>query len=155
MLVRKAIIQDIKAVHHLLGIYARQNLLLPRSLSEIYEHMRDYFVLVRNGEADGDSIDGVCALGICWEDLGEIRSLAVAPDLQGEGHGSLLVEACLDEARSLGLKTCFALTYVPEFFLKLGFSEVEKSILPHKIWSDCLKCPNFPDCDETAMMVTL
>jgi amino-acid N-acetyltransferase len=155
MLVRKAVIQDIKAVHHLLGIYARQNLLLPRSLSEIYEHMRDYFVLVRNGEADADSIDGVCALGICWEDLGEIRSLAVAPDLHGEGHGSLLVEACLDEARSLGLKTCFALTYVPEFFLKLGFSEVEKSILPHKIWSDCLKCPNFPDCDETAMMVTL
>lgn len=155
MLVRKAIILDIKAIHQLLGIYAKQNLLLPRSLSEIYEHMRDYFVLVKNDKAGADPIDGVCALGICWEDLGEIRSLAVAPDLQGRGHGSLLVEACLEEARSLGLKTCFALTYVPGFFLKLGFSEVKKSILPHKIWSDCLKCPNFPDCDETAMMVTL
>jgi len=155
MLVRKAVIQDIKAIHHLLGIYAGQNLLLPRSLSEIYEHMRDFFVLIREDDSGADSLYGVCALGICWEDLAEIRSLAVAPDLKGEGYGSLLVEACLEEARSLGLKTCFALTYVPDFFLKLGFSEVEKSVLPHKIWSDCLKCPNFPDCDETAMTVTL
>jgi amino-acid N-acetyltransferase len=155
MLVRKAVIQDIKAIHHLLGIYAGQNLLLPRSLSEIYERMRDYFVFVREDDSSADSLCGVCALGICWEDLAEIRSLAVAPELKGEGYGSLLVEACLEEARSLGLKNCFALTYVPDFFSKLGFREVEKSVLPHKIWSDCLKCPNFPDCDETAMMVTL
>ena len=153
-MVRKAVIQDIKAIHHLLGIYAGQNLLLPRSLSELYEHMRDLFVLVREDGTGPSSVVGVCALGICWEELAEIRSLAVAPDHKGQGYGSLLVRACLDEARSLGLKTCFALTYVPDFFLKLGFHEVEKSVLPHKVWSDCLKCPNFPDCDETAMIVT-
>jgi amino-acid N-acetyltransferase len=155
ILIRKAVIQDIKAIHRLLGIYAGQNLLLPRSLSELYEHMRDLVVLVREDGAGPSPLIGVCALGICWEDLAEIRSLAVAPDQKGQGYGTLLVEACLEDARSLGVKTCFALTYVPEFFLRLGFHEVEKSVLPHKVWSDCLKCPNFPDCDEKAMMVAL
>jgi amino-acid N-acetyltransferase len=94
-------------------------------------------------------------LGICWKDLAEIESLAVSEALQGKGLGRKLVEACLHEARGLGLDKVFTLTYVPEFFVKLGFYEVDKSCLPHKIWADCLKCPKFPDCDETALMLQL
>jgi amino-acid N-acetyltransferase len=121
---------------------------LPRSLSEIYDHLRDFSVI----EDVNGSIMAVCSLGICWEDLGEIRSLAVIERHQGKKFGTLLVENCLEEAVSLGLKKVFALTYVPVFFTKLGFRVIEKSTLPHKIWADCLKCPKFPDCDEIAML---
>lgn len=152
-MIRKALIQDVKPIHKLLGYYADQGLLLPRSLSELYDHLRDHFVV--EDRSSQNSIIGVSALGICWEDLAEIRSLAIAKDEQGKGLGSQLVETCLEEARSLGLQRVFTLSYVPEFFSKLGFREVEKSVLPQKIWGDCLKCPKFPDCDETAMLVDL
>ncbi|MBW1802178.1 MAG: N-acetyltransferase, partial [Deltaproteobacteria bacterium] len=133
--------------------YAERDLLLPRSLSELYGHVRDFFVVV---EAPRDNVViGVGALGVCWEDLAEIKSLAVVEDHQGKGYGARLVDACLKDAHSLGLKNVFALTYVPEFFKKLGFREIEKSILPHKVWADCLKCPKFPDCDEIALIVEL
>lgn len=151
--IRKAVIRDVPSIHKVLNHFANKDFLLPRSLSELYGHLRDYFVLeVRN---DCRKIKGVCGLGICWEDLAEIRSLAVTEDQQGKGSGSRLVEMCLEEARSLGLKRVFVLTYVPAFFKMLGFKEVDKSILPHKIWSDCLKCPKFPNCDETALMIDL
>ncbi|MEJ2588785.1 MAG: N-acetyltransferase [Deltaproteobacteria bacterium] len=144
--------EDIETVHRILNRYADQGLLLPRSLSELYDHLRDYFVL----EAlDSGDIQGVCGLGICWKDLAEIESLAVHETVKGLGFGRKLVETCLDEARSLGLNKVFTLTYVPQFFSNIGFEEIDKSILPHKIWADCLKCPKFPDCDETAMMFTL
>ncbi len=152
-MIRKALIQDVKSIHGLLSYYADQGLLLPRSLSELYDHLRAHFVVEEKGTQK--SIIGVSAVGICWEDLAEIRSLAIAKDEQGKGLGSQLVETCLEEARSLGLKKVFTLSYVPGFFSKLGFKEVEKSVLPHKIWADCLKCPKFPDCDETAMMIDL
>ncbi|UCB51367.1 MAG: N-acetyltransferase [Deltaproteobacteria bacterium] len=152
-MIRKALIQDVKPIHRLLSYYADQGLLLPRSLSELYDHLRDHFVV--EDKRSQNSIIGVSALGICWEDLAEIRSLAIAKDEQGKGLGSQLVETCLEEARSLGLQRVFTLSYVPEFFSKLGFREVEKSVLPQKIWGDCLKCPKFPDCDETAMLVDL
>ena len=153
VMIRKALIRDVKPIHRLLSYYADQGLLLPRSLSELYDHLRDHFVA--EDSRSQNSIIGVSALGICWEDLAEIRSLAIAEDEQGKGLGSQLVEACLEEARSLGLKKVFTLSYVPDFFSKLGFEEVEKAVLPHKIWGDCLKCPKFPDCDETAMMIDL
>lgn len=153
IMIRKAVIQDIRPIHKLLGYYAGKGLLLPRSQSELYNHLRDFFVIEDHPQED--SIIGVCALGICWEDLAEIRSLAVAEDHQGKGLGSQLVETCLKEAGSLGLMKVFTLSYVPGFFSRLGFREVEKSVLPHKIWADCLKCPKFPDCDETAMIIEL
>ena len=152
-MIRKAVIQDIIPIHRLLGYYADQGLLLPRALSELYDHLRDFFVI--EDKSQGDSIVAVCALGICWEDLAEIRSLAVAEDQQGKSFGSQLVEAGLKEANSLGLKKIFALTYIPGFFSRFGFKEVEKSVLPHKIWADCLKCPKFPDCDEKAVLIEL
>ena len=153
MHIRKAIISDVHSIHSILNFNADKDLLLPRSLSSLYDHLRDYFVLVNKKQ--GLEIKGVCGLGICWEELAEIRSLAVAEDQQGKGSGSRLVEACLDEAKSIGLKKVFVLTYVPEFFKKLGFKEVEKSVLPHKIWADCLNCPKFPDCDEIALMIEI
>ncbi|MBN2034396.1 MAG: N-acetyltransferase [Deltaproteobacteria bacterium] len=151
--IRKAIIGDVKHIHKLLNHYAALGLLLPRPLSELYDHLRDFNVLVEDGGTE--KILGACALGICWEDLAEIRSLAVSEDLRGNKYGRLLVEACLKEARSLGLRKVFALTYAEAFFLRMGFRVVEKSTLPHKVWGDCLKCPKFPECDETAMVLDI
>ncbi len=151
--IRKAVASDVNSIHKILNHYADQNLLLPRSLSELYDHLRDYFVLADNEQ--NHLVQGVCGLSICWEDLAEIKALAISEDQQGKGSGTRLVEMCIEEARLLGLKRLFVLTYVPGFFRKMGFKEVEKSVLPHKIWADCLKCPKFPDCDETALMIDL
>jgi len=148
MATRKADVKEVGDIHKLLSRYADQSLLLPRSLSEIYNHLRDYSVI---DDINGNII-AVCALGVCWEDLGEIRSLAVVEGHQGKGLGTALVDNCMKEAASLGLKQIFVLTYVPDFFTKAGFRVIEKSTLPHKVWADCLKCPKFPDCDEIAMI---
>ena len=152
-MIRKAVIQDVRNIHQLLAFYAEQGLLLSRPLSEIYDHLRDF--VVAEDEGSGKNLLGVCALGICWERLAEIRSLAVAEDQKGKGLGVRLVKICLKEAESLGVKEAFVLTYVPGFFSKLGFEEVKKSTLPHKVWADCLKCAKFPDCDEIAMTIKL
>lgn len=152
-MIRKAKIADIKTIHKILNQYADKGVLLPRPLSELYDHLRDFVVLSEDGE--GEKVLGICALGICWDDLAEIRSLAVIEEGRGKDYGRRLVEACLQEARSLGLQRVFALTYAVHFFAKMGFRVVEKSTLPHKVWGDCLKCPKFPECDETAMLLEL
>lgn len=149
-MIRKARIVDAKQIHKLLMIYAKDGLMLSRSLSDIYEGIRDFYVF----ESDGVVAGTVC-LHICWDDLAEVRSLAVAAEYEGRGIGRHLVQACLDEARQLGLPRIFALTYKQAFFEKFSFRVVEKSELPHKVWGDCLKCPKFPDCDEIAMVVDL
>jgi amino-acid N-acetyltransferase len=151
-IIRKAKIQDVKAIHRIISRYANQALMLPRSLSELYDHLRDFYV-VENSK--GGALLGACTFNISWEDLGEIRSLAVVEEGQHRGLGSKLVEACLSEAVELGLLRVFVLTMNKEFFSRFGFKEVEKSLLPHKIWADCIKCPKFPDCDEVAMILEL
>jgi amino-acid N-acetyltransferase len=153
MIIRKAVIEDIKHVHKILAYFGEKNLLLPRSLNELYTHLRDYFV-AEDKEPEGE-VHGVCGLRICWENLAEIKSLAVEESRQKRSAGRRLVEACLHEAEHLGIGRVFALTYVPEFFHKMGFDDVEKSSLPHKVWADCLNCPKFPDCDEHAVAITL
>ena len=152
-MIRKAKIQDVKAIHAILNQYADRALLLPRSLSELYDHLRDFYV-IENREVKGNLL-GVCTLSISWEDLGEIRSLAVTKESQKRGYGSQLIEACLSEAAELGLEKVFVLTLIKDFFSRFGFKEVEKSSLPQKIWVDCIKCPRFPDCDEIAMILEL
>jgi amino-acid N-acetyltransferase len=152
-MIRKAVIEDIRIIHKLLSHYGDQGLLLARPLSELYDHLRDFFVLV--SEEHEQKIVGTCALGICWEDLAEIRSLAVVEEQQKNKHATRLVEACLGEARTLGIRRVFVLTYVERLFAKMGFRTVEKSQLPHKVWSDCLKCSKFPECDEIAMVLDL
>jgi len=146
-MLRKARITDARAIHQLLIGYAREGLMLSRPLSEIYESIRDFYVV-----EDGERVIGTVSLHICWDDLAEVRSLAVATDEEGRGIGRCLVEACLEEACQLGLKRVFALTYKPGFFTKLGFHEIEKSELPQKIWGDCMKCAKFPECDEIALI---
>jgi len=150
-MIRKARIADVKAIQKLIAEYARKGDMLPRSLSEIYENLRDYFVAV---EGDGEIV-GSAAIHIVWEDLAEVRSVAVRADRAGRGIGTRLVEACVSEAIVLGITRVFALTYKPAFFEKLGFVPVDKAQLPHKIWSDCLKCSKFPDCDEVALVADL
>ncbi len=147
-MIRKARIPDAKVIHRLLLAYAKEGLMLSRSLSEIYEEIRDFYVF----EVDGAVVGTVC-LHICWEDLAEVRSLAVDEGQGGRGIGRDLVISCLEEAKELGLKKVFALTYKPGFFSKVGFHEIEKSELPHKIWRDCMRCPKFPECDEIAMSI--
>jgi amino-acid N-acetyltransferase len=144
-------ISDVRSIHALLAHFAAKGLLLPRSLSEIYDHLRDYTVI----EASDNNVVGVVALNICWEDLAEVKSLAISEEYQDHGLGSQIVKECLIEASTLGISRVFTLTYQVNFFKKLGFVVVDKSSLPHKIWADCIKCPKFPDCDETALIIEI
>lgn len=147
-MIRKARMADVRQIHRILQGYADQKLLLGRSISSLYDHLRDFVVY----DGDNGAIAGVCSLHICWEDLAEIRSLAVIDQDRGRGIGSQLVETCLVEAVDYGITRIFTLTYQPGFFRKLGFADIDKRDLPHKIWSDCINCSMFPDCDEEALM---
>jgi amino-acid N-acetyltransferase len=149
-MIRKALLKDVKEIQRLTKAYSSRAGILPRSLSELYDHLRDFYVYVRNGK-----VIGICSLHICWEDLAEIRSLVVQEKDRHKGIGRKLVKVCLDEAKALGVKRVFALTYETGFFGKQGFKEVDKAILPHKIWTDCLNCVKFPDCDEVAVVKEL
>lgn len=149
-MLRRAEIKDVKDIQKLLTTYASRGDMLSRSLSELYECLRDFYVVM-----DGDRLLGTAALHLVWEDLAEVRSVAVAEEAGRKGVGSQVVQACLDEARELGLKRVFCLTYKPDFFGRFGFKVVDKSQLPHKVWGDCMKCVKFPDCDEIAMILDL
>ena len=151
-MIRKAGIHDVRSMHAILTHYAAKGLLLGRSLSDLYAQLRD-FIIVEDDTTH--AVVGTCSLRICWEDIAEIRSLAVREDYHGRDLGRKMVEACINESQALGLKKLFVLTYVPAFFEKLGFNLVDKSILPHKVWGDCIKCVKFPDCDEEALMLEL
>jgi len=148
-MIRKATIKDIKAIHALLQQYGRKGELLPRPLSVLYDHVRDFTVYVDDKDA---TVLGCCALQFCWDDLAEIRSLAVHPEHLGVRIGSKLVEHVLYEANSFEIQKVFALTYRPGFFRRFGFQQIDRSELPIKIWADCIMCIKFPDCDEIAMM---
>lgn len=150
MSITKARTTDIKAVHSLINEFARGQKMIPRSLNELYENLRDVFVFVENG-----SIVGTCSLHVVWDDLAEIRSLAVREKDQRKGIGQSLLQRAIDEARDLGVKRIFSLTYYPEFFRKSGFRDIDKSELPQKIWGDCIKCHKFPECDEEAVIFEL
>jgi amino-acid N-acetyltransferase len=138
---------DVRAIHGLLMPFANNGLMLPKSISSLYDHLRDFIVYEEEG-----TIKGICSLHICWDNLAEVRSLAVIEGMQGKGIGKRLVESCLDEAKSLEISTVFVLTYQAQFFRKLGFIDKDKQELPHKIWSDCIHCSKFPDCDEDALV---
>jgi amino-acid N-acetyltransferase len=148
-MIRKATIKDVKAIHVLLQEYGKKEELLARPLSELYDHLRDFCVYVDDKNHD---MIGCCALQFCWEDLAEIRSLAVHPDHLGKNIGTELAKTVLTEAKSFNVKKIFTLTYKPDFFKPFGFVEIERSELPLKIWGDCMICVKFPDCDEIAMM---
>lgn len=149
-MIRKARIADVKAIQSLINQYADSGQMLPRSLNELYEQLRDFHVIEENG-----SLIGVCALHVSWDGIAEIRSLAVRQDRKKQGIGSELVKHCLSEASELEVERVFVLTYQERFFRKLGFTDVDKKELPHKIWTDCLNCIKFPNCDESALIIAI
>ena len=145
--IEKARISDIPQIHKLINDYAKKGEMLARPLSELYEDIRDYFVI-----KEGERVVACAALHVSWSDLAEVRSVAVAEDSQKKGLGARLVAACLEEAGELGIKTVFCFTYRPEFFKRHKFVDIDKMELPRKVWTDCLRCPKFPNCDETALI---
>jgi len=149
-MIRRARVKDVQRIQKLINQYAEERLMLPRARSEIYDHLRDFFVAVED-----DTIIGCVALHVTWEDLAEIRSLAVDHASIKKGIGRALVAACEEEARELLIPKVFTLTFVTKFFEKLGYQKVEKETLPHKVWTECIKCPFFPNCDEVAMVKSI
>ncbi len=150
MNVRKAQMSDVKAIAGLITHYAQAGEMLPRPLSYLYEHVRDYTVAVEDRE-----ILGCGGLHVLWEDLVEVVSLAVWEKCRGKGVGRKIISALLEEAGSMGTERVFALTYRPTFFKDLGFTPIERETLPHKVWRDCIHCSRFPDCGEVALAFEL
>jgi len=147
MKLEKAKINDVPEMHKLINYFAEKGEMLARPLSEIYENIRDFFVV-----KEGERVIGCAALHVCWSDLAEVKSVAVAEDKQDQKVGAKLIEACLADAKALGISTVFCLTYKPGFFEKFDFSQVDKMELPRKVWTECYRCPKFPDCDEVALI---
>ncbi len=156
---RKALMCDVKSLYNLFSEYSKAGEMLPRSMIDIYVHLRDYYIaeIETDGEKEdkGYELVGACALSIVWENLAEIRSLAVKKPYTRKKIGTELIRKCLIEANFFKISKVFALTYKPQFFIANGFKIIEKSELPHKIWSDCINCVKFPDCDETAVTIEL
>jgi len=147
---RKATVKDAEQIFSLLQKFALRGVLLPRSLNGIYENIRDFFVYEDNGR-----IVAVGSLHVFWEDLAEIKSLAVLDEYQGKGIGKQIVQRCIEDAKSLGVNKVFALTYVPSFFEKLGFKVVDKSLFPQKVWTECIHCVKFNDCKEIPVLLEI
>lgn len=150
MKIRAATVRDVPGIAGLIEVFAQRGKMLFRSHAELYEAVRDFFVAEEDGR-----IVGICALEIVWADLAEVRSLAVDASQQGKGIGKMLVNAVVAEARRLEIHRVFSLTYEQVFFEKLGFVVVDKSALPLKVWSVCIKCPKRDGCDEIAMVRTV
>ena len=149
-MLRGAHINDAEQIGKLVNHFAQKDHMLARPLGELYENIRDYYVCVENG-----SVVGCAALHIFWKDLAEIKSVAVEENYQNKGIGRQLIEKCLEEGKILGINRVFILTYIPEFFERMGFKRVDKELLPHKIWSECVKCYKFPDCDEVPLIIEI
>ena len=145
--IEKAKIPDVPEMHRLINYFANRGEMLPRPLSELYENIRDFFVI-----REDERVVGCAALHVSWSDLAEVRSVVVAEDEQGKGFGDKLVAACLQEAADLGIKTIFCFTYQPDFFRRHSFADIDKMELPRKVWTDCFRCPKFPNCDENALI---
>ena len=145
--VDRAKVSDANSMHRMISHFADKGEVLPRALSEIYEDIRDYFIVRKRGR-----VIACAALHVTWVDLAEIRSLAVDEKEQNQRIGSALVHACLKEARELGIPRVFCLVRKPAFFEKHGFELTDKTELPHKVWAECYRCPKFPDCDEVALI---
>ena len=148
-MIRRATIDDVKIMHRMIVEQAEVGQILPRALSELYAQVRDFLVAVDDHTGE---VIGCGALQIVWEDLAEIRSLAVRTVHQGRGIGTILIEKLLEDAISMGVARVFVLTYRPGLFERLGFVIMDKSLLPHKIWADCIRCTKFPECDEIALV---
>ncbi len=151
-MIRKAVLDDVKSIHALLQFYNIKGELLARPLSKLYDHLRDFWVYE---DPQTHKVVGCCALQFCWENLAEIRSLAVDPEFTGQGIGKILTERTIQEAVYFKITDLFTLTYRPTFFEPFGFSVIDKNQLPIKVWSDCIGCVSFPNCNEIALLKKL
>jgi len=147
---RKPVIADASAIAELINHFAAKRIMLPRAVADVWERIRDFTICELKGR-----VIGCVAAPVLWEDMLEIRSLAVIESAQKMGIGRKLVEFCLQDARMLGIPRVLALTYKPDFFKRFGFQECEKETLPRKVWKDCIYCPFFPKCGETALVLDL
>jgi amino-acid N-acetyltransferase len=145
--VRPASVDDVEAMVRLINGYAARGEMLPKSLNQVYQNIRDFVVAEQSG-----AIIGCGALHVLWDDLAEVRSLAVAESRRRQGVGGLILQALMRDAKALGMSRVFALTYKPRFFVRWGFTIVERDSLPRKTWVDCIDCIKFPNCDETAVL---
>ncbi|MGD9156327.1 MAG: N-acetyltransferase [Bacillota bacterium] len=150
MTFRKARMADVESLHELINFFAEQGLMLPRARSFFYENLREFII----ADVDG-AFAGGGALHIIWDNLAEVRALAIKPEGQGRGIGRQMVAKLVEEALELGINRVFTLTYQAAFFQKCGFREVPKEEMPHKVWKECINCPKFPNCDEIAMIRNL
>jgi len=147
---RHACVSDAAAISELINFYAERGRMLHRSLEAIYEMLREFVVAVEDGR-----VVGCVAVDIFWSDLAEVKSLAVAGDCRGRGIGRALVEAAEADARKLGVRKLFALTYEKGFFESCGFATIDRDTLPEKVWRECISCTKFDACDEIAMIKNL
>ncbi len=148
MVLRAAILSDAVAIRDLVCYYAERGRMLHRSLESVYDHLRDFIVACD----DGGRLVGCVAVDVSFEDLAEIKSLAVAPDMHRRGLGRQLMDAAMADARRLGVRRLFALTYEAEFFASQGFTRIDRMTLPAKVWRECVACPKVDACDEIAMI---
>lgn len=157
--IRRAKVGDVQQIVALINSYAEKGEMLYRSQSQVLQQVRNYFVAASpepnpgSDETSGETVLACGSLDITWNDLAELRSLAVGDKVQGKGLGTFVVEALMNDAVELGLKHVFALTYKPHFFERLGFRIIDKQQLPHKVWSICIDCLKFPVCDEVAIQI--
>ena len=149
-LIRKALVKDVPAIAGIINPHTQNGIMLPRPISRIYDNVRDYHVI----EVDSEVV-GCGALHVMWSDLAEIRAVALKDEFIGKGFGRQMVEILLNEAKELGIEKVFVLTYKEDFFKYLGFTNIDKSELPHKIWNECINCIHFPDCNEVALIYPL
>ena len=138
---------DIPELLNVINAYATQGIMLPRTEFELAENIRDFVIAF-----DESGIIGCGALHFYTPRSAEVRSLAVSPHRKGAGAGRKIVELLEKDGRAQQLQSIFAFTYVPGFFEKLGFSQVDRGELPLKAWKDCLRCPKFQACDEIPML---
>ncbi len=146
--IRPARVGDVPAIYELIRTFADRKVMIRRSMGELYESIREFLVAVN----DENRVIGCVALHVFWEDLAELKCLAVAEDAQGEGVGRQLVDACWAAALELELDSVFALTYAVRFFESSGYHQIDKAELPHKIWNECVRCPLIPNCQEVALI---
>jgi amino-acid N-acetyltransferase len=151
--VRKARVTDVNDMFRIINHYAAKQLMLPKTQLQLYENLRDYSIVA--DPAAPERILGCGALHIYWENLAEIRALAVLPEMTHRGIGTSLVEPLLNEAREMGIEQVFLFTYNPGFFNRFGFIQVEHRTMPLKVYNECFQCPKFNKCDELAMVLHL
>lgn len=149
---RQAKFSDVEEIYNLIAGYAAQGIMLPKTHNVLYENIREFIVAE---EIDSKKIIGTGALHLTWNELAEVRSMAVHEDYKRHGVGAEIVKKLLEEGKEVGVKKFFTLTYSPKFFQSLGFKTTTKETLPHKIWKECIECPKFPNCDEIAMTLEI